>query len=241
MAAARVQHVRIDGTTPQENRLAFVERFQDRGGAQVALLSLTVCGQGLTLTAARTVVFAELHWVPGRLVQAEDRVHRSAASTCTTASPREPSTRLCLPCWKGSSAKTPQSSTGLLGASAWTFEALGRRCVAAATTSRAAMALRRGARPAELGRRAVHSRLHCEGQCRRMCPAALIIVPRHLGPRHRGHRLLTSGSRLCDRKSMTATAKDAGRPDPCGEARPVEVGHRQPQPRSRGRHLRPRR
>lgn len=40
------RYIRIDGHTPQHNRPALVEEFQSNPEVQVALLSITACGQG---------------------------------------------------------------------------------------------------------------------------------------------------------------------------------------------------
>jgi SWI/SNF-related matrix-associated actin-dependent regulator 1 of chromatin subfamily A len=69
-------HIRIDGTVNSQERAARVRKFQKSSRIRVAILSITAAGVGLTLTAATTVMFAELHWTPGVLAQAEDRCHR---------------------------------------------------------------------------------------------------------------------------------------------------------------------
>ena len=68
--------VRIDGSVTQERRKAAVDAFQEDHTVRAALLSINAAGVGLTLTAANVVVFAELWWTPGALIQAEDRAHR---------------------------------------------------------------------------------------------------------------------------------------------------------------------
>jgi len=72
----KIDYIRIDGSTPQEKRFEYINKFQNNKETLIAILSLTAASTGITLTAAKTVVFAELAWTPALLVQAEDRTHR---------------------------------------------------------------------------------------------------------------------------------------------------------------------
>ncbi|XP_017977624.1 PREDICTED: SWI/SNF-related matrix-associated actin-dependent regulator of chromatin subfamily A-like protein 1 isoform X1 [Theobroma cacao] len=72
----KVGCIRIDGATPASSRQALVNDFQEKDAIRAAVLSIKAGGVGLTLTAASTVIFAELSWTPGDLIQAEDRAHR---------------------------------------------------------------------------------------------------------------------------------------------------------------------
>jgi len=66
----------ITGETPVEERELAVKAFQHDPKTRVFIGNMLAAGQGLTLTAASTVVFAELDWTPANLSQAEDRCHR---------------------------------------------------------------------------------------------------------------------------------------------------------------------
>ncbi|KAG8520838.1 SWI/SNF-related matrix-associated actin-dependent regulator of chromatin subfamily A-like protein 1 [Galemys pyrenaicus] len=77
----RVQHIRIDGATSSADRERLCQQFQLSERHAVAVLSITAANMGLTLSSADLVVFAELFWNPGVLIQAEDRVHRIGQSS----------------------------------------------------------------------------------------------------------------------------------------------------------------
>mmetsp|Transcript_10438 Transcript_10438/g.21657 ORF Transcript_10438/g.21657 Transcript_10438/m.21657 type:complete len:1175 (+) Transcript_10438:84-3608(+) len=72
----RLGVIRIDGSVPPAERALSVRKFQTNSSVRLALLSMTAAGVGLTLTAASSIIFCELHFVPGVLAQAEDRCHR---------------------------------------------------------------------------------------------------------------------------------------------------------------------
>ncbi|XP_055680617.1 SWI/SNF-related matrix-associated actin-dependent regulator of chromatin subfamily A-like protein 1 [Lutzomyia longipalpis] len=71
-----VSHIRIDGSTRSDVRHTMVQMFQTKPQYRVAVLSLKACNEGITLTAAQLVIFAELYWNPSTLAQGESRSHR---------------------------------------------------------------------------------------------------------------------------------------------------------------------
>ena len=70
------QYIRIDGLTAGEDRLSLCNEFQNDPSVLAAVLSVTAANTGINLTSANIVVFTELYWNPGVLIQAEDRVYR---------------------------------------------------------------------------------------------------------------------------------------------------------------------
>ena len=72
----KIDYIRIDGRVKLEKRQEYVNKFQTDETCLVAILSITACYTGITLTAASTVVFSELHMTPAVMIQAEDRAHR---------------------------------------------------------------------------------------------------------------------------------------------------------------------
>ena len=76
VSSSGFEYMRIDGSTSAKARNDNVEAFQADGNMRIAILSLMAAGTGLTLTRVAECVFGELYWVPGCMIQAEDRVHR---------------------------------------------------------------------------------------------------------------------------------------------------------------------
>jgi superfamily II DNA or RNA helicase len=75
LAAAGLEWLRLDGSTPGEARGGIVAEFQ-AGGPRVMLVSLRAGGTGLNLTAADYVIHLDPWWNPAVEDQATDRAHR---------------------------------------------------------------------------------------------------------------------------------------------------------------------
>jgi superfamily II DNA or RNA helicase len=68
--------VKLTGGTPSTERQSIIDRFQQQDGVKIFFATLKAGGVGITLTAADTVIFTDLDWVPANHRQAEDRCHR---------------------------------------------------------------------------------------------------------------------------------------------------------------------
>lgn len=60
----KCKFMRIDGNTTPNLRKSFVDKFQLDENCKCAILSITAASAGITLTSAKLVLFAELHWNP---------------------------------------------------------------------------------------------------------------------------------------------------------------------------------
>lgn len=56
--------IRIDGGTTSEHRKFLIDKFQFDDSYICAILSITAANTGITLTKAKWILFAELHWNP---------------------------------------------------------------------------------------------------------------------------------------------------------------------------------
>lgn len=66
----------MDGATSGNKRQAEADKFMSRSDCRIILGQTQVIGEGWTLTAAQDCVLMEPDWVPGRIEQTVDRLHR---------------------------------------------------------------------------------------------------------------------------------------------------------------------
>jgi SWI/SNF-related matrix-associated actin-dependent regulator 1 of chromatin subfamily A len=73
---AKYNAVVVHGGVSLANRQLAVDLFQAEDTCRVFIGQIQAAGVGITLTASSHVVFVEMDWTPGIMVQAEDRCHR---------------------------------------------------------------------------------------------------------------------------------------------------------------------
>merc|ERR1711881_399098 len=70
------KYLRLDGSTPVQERQAMIDQFNNDDSYFIFILSTRAGGLGINLTAANTVILHDLDFNPYNDKQAEDRCHR---------------------------------------------------------------------------------------------------------------------------------------------------------------------
>lgn len=65
-----------NGSMDDKSKQVSVDRFQEDENIRIFIGNIKSAGVGITLTAATTVIFNSLDWVPGNILQAIDRCYR---------------------------------------------------------------------------------------------------------------------------------------------------------------------
>jgi len=78
-------HMRMQGSTPVDERQSLIDMFNRDASIPVFLLSTTACGLGINLTAADTCIMHDMDFNPFNDLQAEDRCHRIGQKVSTNA------------------------------------------------------------------------------------------------------------------------------------------------------------
>ena len=80
-----IPHVTLTGDETPDVRAVNVQRFQENSSIKLALGTIQVMGEGITLTAASNVVLADRWWTPAGNAQAIDRLHRIGQKSAVQA------------------------------------------------------------------------------------------------------------------------------------------------------------
>ena len=79
-----LQAVCIRGDVPLKRRGEIVAQFQEDPAARVFVGQIDACAEGITLTAADTVLYYSVNWNLAKYMQSQDRIHRiGQKNSCT--------------------------------------------------------------------------------------------------------------------------------------------------------------
>jgi SWI/SNF-related matrix-associated actin-dependent regulator 1 of chromatin subfamily A len=76
MSTLKIQFLRLDGSTPGNERIGLIDSYNNSSDIPVFLLSTKACGLGINLTSANVVILYDIDFNPHNDAQAEDRAHR---------------------------------------------------------------------------------------------------------------------------------------------------------------------